>query len=294
MKQVLLLALAVGVCTGAIAQQGSSSDQSSSAQNSTTQPSGDAKAQKPAEQKSNTPKPDSKTKSSDSSPSTPDNRPASERFPFPGDQAGQSTTNSQPNAPQDNRPASERFPFPGDQSNQQPDAPGDNRPAVDKFPFPGDAPTAPPRSNPRGPNDSSSKDRNVDISPPPDDYKHEGSDLIGPEPAPGVVEMKPWNPHQADKDVEVGMFYYKQQNYAAAESRFREALYWQDNHAEAFYRLGMVLEKEGKSPEAKYYYQQYLKILPNGDFAKDARKGLTRVGGEDTSKAENKTPTARP
>jgi Flp pilus assembly protein TadD len=106
--------------------------------------------------------------------------------------------------------------------------------------------------------------------------------------------MKPWNPHQADKDVEVGMFYFKQQNYPAAESRFREALHWQENHAEALCRLGMVLEKEGKTPEAKYYYQQYLKILPNGDLAKDARKGLARTGGEDTSKADNKTPIARP
>ena len=290
MKPVLLLTLAtVLVCSCVFAQQSQSSDQNANAQQST-----DSKTQKSADQKSNAQKSDAKAKSG--STTTDDNRPASERFPFPGDQPGQSTgqansNGSQPNAPQDNRPASDRFPFPGDQSSQPPDAPDSNRPAADKFPFPGDAPTAPPHSDPRGPSDSSSKDRNVDISPPPDDYKHEGSDLIGPEPAPGVVEeMKPWNPHQADKDVEVGMFYYKEKNYSAAESRFREALYWQDNHAEAFYRLGMVLEKEGKNPEAKYYYQQYLKILPHGDLAKDARKGLARVGGEDTSKAENKTP----
>jgi len=284
MKRVLLLALAMGlVCSVHSSQQSPSSGQ-----NSNTQKSSDQKAK-------------AKPKPSDSSSSNDDNRPASERFPFPGDQSSQQTndqsksTGSPPNAPEDNRPASEKFPFPGDQSNQQPNAPDDNRPASEKFPFPGDAPTAPPRSDPRGPNDSSSKDRNVDISPPPDDNKHEGSDLIGPEPAPGVVdEMKPWNPHQADKDVEVGMFYFKQKNYTAAESRFREALYWQDNHAEATYRLGMVLEKEGKNPEAKFYYQQYLKILPNGELSKDARKGLARTGGEDPSKAENKSSIARP
>ena len=252
MKRVLLLTLATGlICSCAFGQQ---QTQNSSDQNSSTQKSADQKAQ------------NTKAKAGDSSSNTPDNRPASERFPFPGDQ-----------------------------SNQQPNAPDDNRPAADKFPFPGDAPTAPPHSDPRGPNDSSSKDRNVDISPPPDDNKHEGSDLIGPEPAPGVVEeIKPWNPHKADKDVEVGMFYFKQKNYSAAESRFREALYWQDNHAEALYRLGMALEKQGKNPEAKFYYQQYLKILPNGELAKDAKKGLSRVGGEDTSKVENKSSIARP
>ncbi len=292
MRRVLLFTLALGlVYPATFAQQSQSPDQNA-------QPSGDSKSQKTADQKSTTQKSDTKTKDSSSS-STQDNRPASERFPFPGDQPGQQTSdqtnsgNSLPNSPTDNRPASERFPFPGDQPNQQNNT-DHNRPASEKFPFPGDAPTAPPRSDPRGPNDSSSKDRNVDISPPPDDYKHEGSDLVGPDPAPGVVEMKPWNPHQADKDVEVGMFYFREKNYTAAESRFREALYWQDNHAEATYRLATVLEKQGKLPEAKFYYQQYLKILPNGDLAKDAKKGLARVGGETSNKAENKTPIARP
>ena len=105
--------------------------------------------------------------------------------------------------------------------------------------------------------------------------------------------MKPWNPHKADKDVEVGIYYFKLKNYFAAESRFREALYWQDNHAEATYRLALVLEKQGKIPEAKQYYQQYVKILPNGDFAKDSKKALARIGGEE-KKAENKKPIARP
>lgn len=275
MKRFWLLTLAVGMaCSSSFAQQ----------QQQTQKTTG---------------KSTDKTNSSDSSSkSTEDNRPASERFPFPGDQSGQPATdqtnsNNMPNAPADNRPASERFPFPGDQPNQT-NSTDDNRPASEKFPFPGDAPTAPPRSDPRGPNDSSSKDRNVDISPPSDDYKHDGSDLIGPDPAPGVTEMKPWNPHKADKDVEVGMFYFKQKNYPAAESRFREALYWQDNHAQATYRLANVLEKQGKLPEAKFFYQQYLKILPDGELAKDSKKALARIGGEDSKKAENKTPIAQP
>jgi tetratricopeptide (TPR) repeat protein len=157
-----------------------------------------------------------------------------------------------------------------------------------------DSPTEPPRSEPRGPNDSSSRDRNVDISPPADDNEHEGSDLLGPEPAPGVVEMKPWNPHRADKDVEVGLYYFKQKNYSAAESRFREALQWQENHAEATYRLATVLEKTGKAAEAKQYYQQYLKILPNGEFARDSKKALDRLSGEGSAKVVNRVPTSQP
>jgi tetratricopeptide (TPR) repeat protein len=230
-----------------------------------------------------------------------------------GQQApGQQPTNQQPPKSTDSTPsadktkpksAAEEFPFPEAEAPTAPPHSSDAKStdtttkpksAAEQFPFPeAEAPTAPPHSDPRSPSDSSSTDHPVDISPPPDDNQHEGSDLLGPEPAPGVSEMTPWNPHKADKDVEVGMFYFKQKNYPAAESRFRGALHWQDNHAEATYRLATVLQKEGKSPEAKQYYLQYLKILPNGEFAKDCRKALDRISGEG-SKAENTPPTSQP
>src|SRR5690242_13523649 len=79
-------------------------------------------------------------------------------------------------------------------SNPPSSAEDDDRPQLE-------SPNAPPRSEPRGPMDSSSRDRDVDIAPPGNDNQHEGSDLLGPDLSPGVVEMKPWNPHRADKDV---------------------------------------------------------------------------------------------
>jgi Tetratricopeptide repeat len=184
-------------------------------------------------------------------------------------------------------------------SAQQPTpGPANKPPSSTKSDDPGpqlESPNEPPRSEPRGPVDSSSRDKGVDVSPPADDSKHEGSDLVGPDPPPGVVEMKPWNPHRADKDVEVGLYYFKLKNYPAAESRFREALTWQDNHAEATYRLATALEKLGKPTEARQYYQQYLKILPRGEFAKESKKALDRLSGEGSTKAaSNKIPTSRP
>jgi tetratricopeptide (TPR) repeat protein len=155
----------------------------------------------------------------------------------------------------------------------------------------------PPRSDKdTGSNEeSSSKDRDTDIGPPTNDKEHPGSMLGGPEPAEGVTEMKPWNPHQADKDVEVGLYYFKQKNYRAAESRFREALYWQDNHAEANYRLGTALEKLGRPNEAREYYQAYLDILPNGELAKDAKKALDRLkAATQSAKKSQKKPTSQP
>jgi tetratricopeptide (TPR) repeat protein len=154
----------------------------------------------------------------------------------------------------------------------------------------------PPRSDgTRGGDESSSKDREVDLSPPSNDKDHPGSmEEIGPEPATGVMETKQWNPHQADKDVEVGLYYFKQKNYRAAESRFREALFWQDNHAEATYRLGTALEKLGKKAEARECYEGYLKILPNGELAKDAKKALDRVSTTQSSKKLGIKTTSQP
>ena len=156
--------------------------------------------------------------------------------------------------------------------------------------------TEPPHSkadpNARRPEDSSSADRTVDISPPPGDNEHPGSSLVGPDPADGVVEMKQWNPHQADKEVEVGLYYFRRKNYVAAERRFRTALYWQDNHAEACYRLGTVLEKTKQAGEARAYYERYLKILPKGEFAADAKKALERL--KPVSSASQAKATSQP
>lgn len=146
------------------------------------------------------------------------------------------------------------------------------KPAADEFPFPED------QENQANHGYSSSKDSQGDIGPPLGDTSPPGADLS--KPPDDVTEVKPWNPHEADKDVEVGTFYFHRENYKAAEARFRDALHWQDNHAEATYRLGEVLEKEGKKAEAVQYYQAYLKILPSGPFAADSRKALVRLAAE--------------
>ena len=158
------------------------------------------------------------------------------------------------------------------------------------------APMTPPRSDskpdsssePAAGSYSSSKDSTGDLTPPAGDAKdHPGGD-VKIEPGPGVpddvMETKPWNPHEADKDVEVGLFYFKRGNLKAAEARFRDALKWQDNHAEALYRLAVVLEKEGQMTQARQNYEAYLKILPKGEFAADSKKALERLGEKKTAK----------
>ncbi|MGO9086284.1 MAG: tetratricopeptide repeat protein [Candidatus Sulfotelmatobacter sp.] len=134
-----------------------------------------------------------------------------------------------------------------------------------------------------GPGESSSKDTDVDLSPPADDaraHPQSAEAVTDAEGAPGngeVSEFHPWDPHKAAKDVEVGDFYFKKQNYAGAESRYREALYYKDNDAVATYRLAVCLEKMDRPDEAVEEYQSYLKILPQGPQAEDAKKAIARL-----------------
>jgi tetratricopeptide (TPR) repeat protein len=134
----------------------------------------------------------------------------------------------------------------------------------------------PPRSDQEESNTqgeySSSKTYKIDIGPPPSAAQPQ-------EPGDGddVGELKPWNPHKALKAIEVGDFYRKRKKYAAAESRYREALEWKPNDAIASYRLAQTLEKMNRGDEALTYYQAYLKILPHGEFAEDCQKGITRL-----------------
>ena len=134
--------------------------------------------------------------------------------------------------------------------------------------------------------ESSSRDTRIDLSAPKDDAKEHpdskaaAADLEGSD-APdntGVQEFHPWNPMKAVKDIEVGDFYYKRKNYRAALDRYKEALYYKDGDAVANFRMAECEEKLGNKAEARNHYEQYLKILPAGPFAKEARAALDKLG----------------
>jgi tetratricopeptide (TPR) repeat protein len=120
---------------------------------------------------------------------------------------------------------------------------------------------------------SSSKDYVIDLSPPA------GSRRAEDEEPSDVNELKPWNPHRAAKNIEVGDYYFKRKNYRAAESRYREALEYKPNDAIATFRLGQVLDRTKRRSEALEYYQAYLKILPEGEFSQDCHKAIARLAG---------------
>ena len=59
-------------------------------------------------------------------------------------------------------------------------------------------------------------------------------------------------------------------------------------HAVAMFRLGVCQEKVGEGEEARKAYQSYLKILPQGPFAAEARQGLARLKSLDPGAAAEK------
>ena len=154
-------------------------------------------------------------------------------------------------------------------------APVETVPTDKDAPAPEDNTANPPRSDQAGPDESSSKETQIDVSPPAGDAKtHPGADLDTPSDS---SEFTQWNPMKAMKDVEVGDFYFKKENYPAAISRYREALEYKAHDAEATYKLGAALEKSGDLKGAAENYQEYLKILPKGPYAEKAEKGIDRL-----------------
>lgn len=139
--------------------------------------------------------------------------------------------------------------------------------------------------------ESSSKDTQVDVDAPENDARAhpKSAEAVAEEAAAAgdanaVGEFHPWNPHKAGKDVEVGDYYFKRKNYKAAEDRYREALFYKENDAEATFHLALCLQKMERPREALEQYQTYLKILPSGPHARAAHEAI----GELTAPAKTR------
>jgi tetratricopeptide (TPR) repeat protein len=83
-----------------------------------------------------------------------------------------------------------------------------------------------------------------------------------------------FNPLEAEKDLKVGLYYFKKGNYKASTSRFREATLWNPTYAEAFLRLGESEEKLKDKKAADEAYTKYLALAPDAKDAESIKKKL--------------------
>ena len=74
--------------------------------------------------------------------------------------------------------------------------------------------------------------------------------------------------------MEIGDFNFKDKNYKGAELRFRDALNYKPDQADATFKLAESLRMLGKNDEAR---QRYLKIEPTGPYGERARLALQRL-----------------
>lgn len=126
---------------------------------------------------------------------------------------------------------------------------------------------------PQAQGESSSKDSQIDFDrarrtleePPPPDKAKDDKTFVA------------WDPHRADKDVEVGNYYLKLKNYRAALDRFNDALRYKPKDAEATFGLATTQEKLDLLDQAYQNYQEYLKILPSGPRAKESEAAMKRI-----------------
>ena len=85
-----------------------------------------------------------------------------------------------------------------------------------------------------------------------------------------------FNPLEAEKDLKIGLYYFKKGNYKASTSRFREATLWNPTFAEAFLRLGESEEKLKDKKAADEAYTKYLALAPDAKDAEAIKKKLAR------------------
>jgi tetratricopeptide (TPR) repeat protein len=111
----------------------------------------------------------------------------------------------------------------------------------------------------------------------PKDPPPEENQLPPEEDKAKLTEEYSFNPVKSNKDVSVGEFYFKKNDYKAAAGRFREATKWNDGNAEAWLRLGDAEDKMHDAKAAREAWEKYLMLAPDAKNAAEVRKKLDKL-----------------
>jgi hypothetical protein len=216
------------------------------------------------------------------------------------DQTAQTTPTAKPcppPAPAAKKPgsAAEQFPFPGEPSKSKspPDSPGPSTPPDSPHPAtttPSDAatqhpfPTQPPPKLPGDDSSSSSSSSSGadDPSAAATDPTAAGDPSNPPEGTsvhrklPKVKRVQT-DDERVDEDLSVAKFYLNDENYQGAYLRAKDAVNIQPEFSAAHFTLAEIAQKMKKKDEAIAEFQTYLKLDPEGEKAKAAKKALAEL-----------------
>jgi len=109
-------------------------------------------------------------------------------------------------------------------------------------------------------------------APPAQNDSQRKININDPPPPPPAVDAaavpdpaKPppvFDPLGAEKDIEVGNFYFKRGNYDAAIERFHDAARKHAGYAKPYLLLGETYEKKNDAQNALKAYREFLKLYP--------------------------------
>ena len=217
----------------------------------------------------------------------PTQKPADQPCP-PASPANAKSANDKPCSPpaDTKKPsAAEQFPFPGEPA--KPIAPADTAPdapkpntshpsAVEEHPFP-TQPSPPMDSGSSSSSSSSSSDSSSSAdpdAPPPGDNTADTKSMRRKLPK---VQKLQSDEDRATEDLSVARFYEGNGNLTAAYLRTQDAVKALPNDPEVHFAHAQIAQKLKKRDEAIAEYNAYLKLDPEGERIKAARKALSQL-----------------
>jgi tetratricopeptide (TPR) repeat protein len=121
------------------------------------------------------------------------------------------------------------------------------------------------------------KEKEQESLPPVESAQPSPDQLPPEEDKPKNQQEYSFNPLRSKKEVTVGEFYLKKNDFRAAAGRFREATRWNDGNAEAWLRLGDAEEKMKDPKAAQEAWAKYLQLAPESKNAGEVRKKLEKL-----------------
>jgi tetratricopeptide (TPR) repeat protein len=84
------------------------------------------------------------------------------------------------------------------------------------------------------------------------------------------------NPLQAEKEIRIGNYYFKKGSHKAALRRYEEAVKWDPNSTEGWYKLGEAHLKLNNEKGVRDAWKKYLELDPEGKYAAAVKKRLNQ------------------
>jgi tetratricopeptide (TPR) repeat protein len=86
-----------------------------------------------------------------------------------------------------------------------------------------------------------------------------------------------YNPLQAQHELSVGNFYFRNKKYNSALGRYSEATKWNPGWPEAYLKLGEAQAKLNQKAAARKAFGKVIQLSPDSKEAKEARKLLAKL-----------------